>query len=126
MKISKDKLFMERMKFDIYKRQDKISKLVEQNKNKIDEEDRTGAFNRLIEDANRRIETKENLDLMRNRLEADLIGPPAKKYTTKEWKGVYNERFLHFQLEANKKRKEKIKEKRQHQQMQGEEAVALC
>ena len=129
LKISKDESFMERMKFDIYKRQikeDKINKLVEQNKNKLDEEDRIRAFNRLIEDANRRIEAQENLDLMRNRLESDLIGPPAKKYTTHEWKGIYNERFLHFLMEANKKREEKIKEKRQHQQKEEEEEVALC
>ena len=129
LKISKDESFMERMKFDIYKRQikeDKINKLVEQNKNKIDEEDRIRAFNRLIEDANRRIEAQENLDLMRNRLEADLIGPPAKKYTKQEWKGIYNERFLHYLIEANKKKEEKIKEKRQHQQKEEEEEVAMC
>lgn len=129
LKISKDESFMERMKFDIYKRQikeDKINKLVEQNKNKIDEEDRIRAFNRLIEDANRRIEAQENLDLMRNRLEADLIGPPAKKYTKQEWKEIYNERFLHYLIEANKKKEEKIKEKRQHQQKEEEEEVAMC
>ena len=129
LKINKDEEFMERMKFDIYKRQikeDKINKLIEQNKNKLDEDERIKAFNRLIEDANRRIEAQDNLNTMRNKLDNNLIAPCNKKYTSNEWKSVYNERFLQFLYESNKKREEKIKEKRQQEQMEEEEEVALC
>ena len=72
--IDKDENFMERMKFDIYKRQireDRINKLIEEYKIKIDENDRIKAFNRLIEDANRRIEAQVNLEIMKNKLDKD-------------------------------------------------------
>ena len=129
LKINKDEEFMERMKFDIYKRQikeDKINKLIEQNKNKLNEDERVKAFNRLIEDANRRIEAQDNLDTMRNKLHDDVTGPYNKKYSSNEWKSIYNTRFLHFLNESNKKREEKIKEKRQQEQMEEEEEIALC
>ena len=93
LKISKEENFMERMKFDIYKRQikeERVNKLVEQNKIKIEEEERIKAFNRLIEDANRRIEAQENLELMKNKLEEDLTKPPEKKYTPEEWDNIYH------------------------------------
>ena len=129
LKINKEEEFMERMKFDIYKRQikeDKINKLIEQNKIKLDEDDRIKAFNRLIEDANRRIEAQDNLDTMLNKLNNNLIAPCNKKYTSNEWQSVYNERFLQFLYESNKKREEKIKEKRQQEQMEEEDEIALC
>ena len=47
--INKDDKFLNRMKFDVYKRQSKnerIKKLIEQNKKKIDEVQRIKAFNR--------------------------------------------------------------------------------
>ena len=61
--IDKNENFLNRMQFDIYKRQikeDRINKLVEQNKVKMDEDERIKAFNRLIIDANRRLEAQEN------------------------------------------------------------------
>ena len=88
LRISKEENFMERMKFDIYKRQikeERINKLVEQNKLKINEEDRIKAFNRLIEDANRRIEAQDNLQMMKNKIDEDLITKPIKKYNEGEW-----------------------------------------
>ena len=129
LKISKDENFMERMKFDIYKRQikeERINKLVEQNKIKIDEEERTKAFNRLIEDANRRIEAQENLEAMKNKLEEDLIAPPSKKYKQKEWDEIYNERFTRFQKEVDKKNEEKIKQKQENERLKEEEEIELC
>ena len=73
--VNKDENFMERMKFDIYKRQireERINNLIEKNKIKIDEENRIKAFNRLIEDANRRFEVKENLEIRKNKLKDDI------------------------------------------------------
>ena len=129
LKISKDENFMERMKFDIYKRQikeERVNKLVEQNKIKIEEEERIKAFNRLIEDANRRIEAQENLELMKNKLEEDLTKPPEKKYTQEEWENIYKERFIAFLEEVNRKNQERIKEKREMERKEEQEEIELC
>lgn len=129
LRISKDENFMERMKFDIFKRQikeERINKLVEQNKLKIDEEERVKAFNRLIEDANRRIEAQENLEAMKSKLEEDLITPPTKKYKEEEWDEIYKERFKKFQDEVTKKNEEKIKEKKEQERLKEEKEVELC
>ena len=129
LKISKEENFMERMKFDIYKRQikeERVNKLVEQNKIKIEEEERIKAFNRLIEDANRRIEAQENLELMKNKLEEDLTKPPEKKYTPEEWENIYKERFLAFIEEVNRKKQERIKEKREMERKEEQEEIELC
>ena len=129
LKISKEENFMERMKFDIYKRQikeERVNKLVEQNKIKIEEEERIKAFNRLIEDANRRIEAQENLELMKNKLEEDLTKPPEKKYTPEEWENIYKERFMAFIEEVNRKNQERIKEKREMERKEEQEEIELC
>ena len=129
LKINKEENFMERMKFDIYKRQikeERVNKLVEQNKIKIEEEERIKAFNRLIEDANRRIEAQENLEQMKNKLEEDLIGPPLRKYTPEEWENIYKERFLSFLEEVNKKNEERVKEKREMERIEEQQELELC
>ena len=127
--INKDENFMERMKFDIYKRQireDRINKLVEQNKIKIDEEERIKAFNRLIEDANRRIEAQENLESMKNKLEDDLITPNTKKYNENEWKEIYQERFKKHNDRVNDKIERLKKEKNDEDKKKEEEELKLC
>lgn len=61
LKIRKEEKFMERMKFDVYKRQikeEKVNELVDINKLRISENERHKGFNRLIRDANRRIEAR--------------------------------------------------------------------
>ena len=65
------KNFLERMQFDIYKRQikeERLNDLVEQNKVKIDEEQKIKTFNRLIEDANRRLKAQINMTDLQNQL----------------------------------------------------------
>ena len=102
------------MKFDVYKRQireDRINKLIEQNKPTIDEEERIKAFNRLIEDANRRIEAQENLENMKNKLSEDLINNEKKKYSNEVWNEIYNKRFKNYVENINKKKEEEIKRK---------------
>ena len=111
-RIDKDNDFLKRMQFDIYKRQikeDKINQLLEQKKPKIDEDERIKAFNRLIIDANRRIEAQENLESMKNKLEEDITSGPQKKYTDDEWKEIYNKRFKNYMDNINKKKEENIK-----------------
>ena len=111
-RIDKDKEFLKRMQFDIYKRQikeNKINQLLEQKKPKIDEDERIKAFNRLIIDANRRLEAQENLESMKNKLEEDITSGPQKKYSDEEWKEIYNKRFKNYMDNVNKKKEENIK-----------------
>ena len=100
------------MQFDIYKRQlkeDRINKLVDQNKIKIDEDERIKTFNRLIEDANRRLEAQENMENMKNKLEEDITAGPHKKYSQEEWKEIYNKRFKNYADSIKKKKEENKK-----------------
>jgi len=93
LKIDKDEDFMRRMLFDIFKRQTKeerLDKLVEKNKVKINEHERIKTFNRLIEDANRRIEAQDQMEDMRIKLEKTNTN--NKKYKFEEWEEIYNDR----------------------------------
>lgn len=84
---------MRRMLFDIFKRQTKeerLDKLVEKNKVKINEHERIKTFNRLIEDANRRIEAQDQMEDMRIKLEKTNTN--NKKYKFEEWEEIYNDR----------------------------------
>lgn len=108
-KISKDESFMQRMLFDVFKRQtkeDRIEKLMDRNKLKIDEGDRVQAFNRLIEDANRRLEASDKLDDMKDNL--DEWQDPAKKVTKNEWEQIYADRFATYKEKKERKLEEKI------------------
>ena len=111
--INKDEEFLNRMQFDINKRQlkeDRVNKLVEQNKIKIDEDDKIEAFNRLIKDANRRLEAKENLEIAQKNAETDIVERiPVKKYNEKEWNEIYKKRFKNYEENKNKKIEENIK-----------------
>ena len=76
--VNKDENFMERMKFDIYKRQireERINNLIEKNKIKIDEENRIDVDDNII----------------------------VKKYNEYEWKEIYNNRFINFEKYVNNK-----------------------
>lgn len=84
---------MRRMLFDIFKRQTKeerLEKLIEKNKVKINEHERIKTFNRLIEDANRRIEAQDQMEEMRMKLERTNVN--NKKYKFEEWEEIYNDR----------------------------------
>ena len=59
-------------------------------KPKLDEKIRREAFNRLIKDANRRIESKNNIKALEVFEERILFSP--KKYNMKEWLEIYNKR----------------------------------
>lgn len=118
--INKD--FMQRMFFDIIKRQSKdqrINQFIEKSKLKIDEEEKMNAFNRLIDDANRRFEAQKRVDELRRKLDEgnNLFN---KKYSKEEWEQIYHQRFKKFMEEKlfainqaieNKKNIEKALEK---------------
>ncbi len=127
--IDKNENFLNRMQFDIYKRQikeDRINKLVEQNKVKMDEDERIKAFNRLIIDANRRLEAQENLENMKNKLEEDITSGTQKKYSDEEWKEIYNKRFKKYVDNINKKKEEKIKLKNMKKINDENQEINLC
>ncbi len=84
---------MKRMLFDIFKRQtkdDRLEKILVKNKVKMDENNRIRTFNRLIEDANRRLEAQENIEDLKMQLDK---GPEDEKnYSTKDWEDIYQQR----------------------------------
>ena len=97
LKIDKNERFMERMLFDIYKRQskdDRLNKMIDKNSIKMDESERIKAFNRLIEDANRRMDVFENIEQMKTQLEDKPVSD--KKYKEEDWNEVYKERYFHL------------------------------
>ena len=127
--INNDENFLNRMQFDIYKRQlkeDRINKLVEQNKVKIDEDERIKAFNRLIIDANRRLEAQENLENMKNKLEEDITSGSQKRYSCEEWKEIYNKRFKNYVDNINKKKEENIQLKNLKKINDENQEINLC
>ena len=127
--VNKDENFLNRMKFDIHKRQikeEKINELIEQNKIKIDEDERITAFNRLISDANRRLEAQENLENMKNKLSEDLINNEKKKYNNEIWNEIYNKRFKKYFENCNKKKEEKIKIKEIKKLKEENDEINLC
>jgi len=93
LKIDKNEEFMKRMLFDIFKRQTKgerLEKILEKNKVKLNENDRIKTFNRLIEDANRRIEAQEKIDDLKAKLQKG--NEDEKNYSSKEWEEIYQQR----------------------------------
>ena len=129
IQINKDEKFLNRMQFDIYKRQlkeEKINTLIERNKIKMDEEERIKAFNRLIIDANRRLDAQENLENMKDKLEEDITSGPHKKYTDQEWKEIYDKRFKNYMDNLNKKKEDNIKQEQMKKIINENEEINLC
>ena len=127
--VDKDENFLNRMKFDIFKRQskeEKINALVEQNKAKIDEDERVSTFNRLISDANRRIEAQDNLENMKNKLSEDIINTDKKKYNYEVWNEIYNKRFKNYAENCNKKKEEEYKKKEILRKKEENDEISLC
>jgi hypothetical protein len=80
------------MSFDIFKRHTKderLEKLIEKNKVKMEETERIKTFNRLINDAHRRIEAQDKIEELKNDLNFNSNG---KKITEKEWEDIYQKR----------------------------------
>ena len=127
--LDKSENFLKRMKFDICKRQmkeHKINELIDQNKAKMDEEERIEAFNRLISDANRRLEAQENLENMKNKLSEDLINNEKKKYSDEIWNEIYKKRFKTYEENVNKKKEDLIKKKQNKKLKEEIDTINLC
>ena len=98
--INIEEKFLERMKFDIYRRQikeKKIDDFVNKNKVKIKEENKLKTFNHLIEDAQRRLKAQSNAENLKLQLSNNLISKDElKKYNENEWMNIYQQRFQYF------------------------------
>lgn len=127
--ISTEQNFLERMKFDIYKRQikeKKVDDFVQNNKVKIKEENKIKTFNHLIEDANRRLKAQINAENLNTQLSQDLFfkeGP--KKYNDDEWDIIYKKRFKNYLDKVNKKKKENKKFLDEEKKKKEEEILKL-
>ena len=122
--------FMKRMEFDVYKRHIKekeLDKLIEENKIKIEEEERIKTFNHLIQDANRRIEAMSNLEKMKNILNNnDITEQPLKKYTDEQWKKIYDERFKAYLEKVKEKKENKLKNILEQKIKEENDEINLC
>jgi hypothetical protein len=91
IKIGKDDgNFMKRMVLDVFIRQTKdnrVNELLEKRKITIDESDKVKTFNRLIEDANRRMEALDNLENLKMSIKEPL---PVKKFSYEQFSDVYD------------------------------------
>jgi len=76
----------------------------------IREEDRINTFNRLIQDANRRIEANNELERIKSQLNVKYEGNLHKKYNSNDWESVYTKRFQNFINQKNFKIENKIEE----------------
>ena len=106
--------FMERMQRDIIQRQSKSARrerIVTSQKLQKSEKERLEGFNRLIGDANRRLEINENLESLM--LKGDCNYNMSKKMPQQKWEQIYQQRFASYtyKLEENLKRKIIQKEK---------------
>ena len=128
----KDENFLERMQFDFFKRKNKetkINEFVEKNKNKykLNEAERKKAFNRLMEDANRRIIMKQEI-IENEKYLTDYrdISDNEKKYNPEEWDKIYKKRFKEY--EDIKKRKIDIQRQNEKikKMLKEEEEINMC
>ena len=124
IKPNKENGFFSRMQFYSLKRkrkQEKINKLIELNKYKLTEEEREKTFNRLIDDANRRmIERNKILEEEKMNEEEMRINSEYKRYNNMEWNKIYNERFKEYE-EYKRKKLEIEREKEKIEKMIEEE-----
>ena len=134
LRINKEESFMIRMLFDIMKRQSQERNLLmflKQHKAKMKEEERVKGFNRLIQDANRRLETQERIDELKNKIENSnsnqcIKDKTIKRYKSKQWKEVYERRFKKYQDDKEEKIKKKISERKEMERLKEEEEVKMC
>ena len=128
--INTEENFMERMKFDIYKRQIKEKKLddfIKNNKVYLKEENKIKTFNHLIEDANRRLKAQINSKILNTQLDNDLISKKeSKKYNYNEWDSIYEKRFKNYLNKVNHKINERKKKEEEEKQKKEEEILKLC
>ncbi len=121
--------FINRMKFDIFKRQNvekKMNDLIEKTKNKINENIRVKRFNKLFQDANRRIEAEDNLNNLKMKLDEMEVEKNMKKYKQSQWDKIYKERFEKYKKLYDEKIKIESSKKEEEQRKKEEKEIEMC
>ena len=127
----KDESFLQRMQFYELKRKNKdmkINELLEKRKKKykIKEAQREKAFDRLTNDANRRLILKQ--EILENEKYSndfkDLLD--NKKYNGNEWNEIYNKRFKYYEECKKKKMDIKMQNEKIKKMIKEEEEMNLC
>ena len=94
--------------------------LIEQKREMRSEQERIEGFNRLIDDANRRFEAKERAEQMLYDIKNSKKGN-NKKYSSEEWKEIYNKRFVEFQKFHNEKMLKEKQKKEEEMKKENEQ-----
>ena len=127
----KENDFLERMQFDSLKRNNKnkiLNKLIEKNKVKLNEPQREKAFNRLMNDANRRLfekKQKQTIDDIHNIIKNKDIDND-KKYNEEEWNEIYQKRFKNYEDNKKKKIEVNMQKKKIQKMIEEEEEINMC
>ena len=121
--------FIQRMEFDAYRRHIKekeIKKYIENNKIKIQEEERQKTFMRLNNDAKRRHNASSNMEKMDVILKNEIFEEPIKKYSDEEWKKIYEERFDNYMQKLLNKKENMKKQLMNNKQDKENYEINLC
>ena len=115
--MNKDEEYLIRMEKDVERRHSKeqtINFLVTNKTGKIKEGERLKTFDRLINDAKRRLESVDRIEDIQQLEQTEKLFQKkgAKKYSHKDWQEIYETRFERFEDEKNKKIKNKRIEKK--------------
>lgn len=118
--------FLSRMEMDLERRRTKDKRrqlLLEKSKIKHSEEEIVNGFNRLIDDANRRIEVKQKMEELSLEINGKKKDKNEKTYDPEKWKEVYQSRFEKFKNTVQEKIVTKKKEKEEAEKKEIEEYV---
>ena len=114
-KIDMNSNFLQRMEEDVHNRHSKdkiLNVIIEATKPKIDESQRINTFNRLINDANYRMEKHVKKKEEQNNVDRQYSKDNTRKtQLNNDWEKIYEERFKKFEISKEKKIKEMKKEK---------------
>ena len=118
--------FLSRMEMDLERRRTKDKRrqlLFEKSKIKHSEEEIVNGFNRLIDDANRRIEVKQKMEELSLEINGKKKDKNEKTYDPEKRKEVYQSRFEKFKNTVQEKIVTKMKEKEEAEKKEIEEYV---
>ncbi len=120
--------FIERMLFDIFKRQTKeerLKRIVDKKKLRKNESEITTTFNRLIKDANRRLEASNKLEKIKEIINKDVIKTSKRRFKENDWESYYTKSVKKFSENRDKKIKDQQIEKEKIEKEKEEKIVQI-
>ena len=121
--------FLQRMQFDSLKRKNKnemVNELVEKNKYKMNEPEIKKVFNRLNNDANRRIIEKKQKEILDYESDLKEELDNEKRYNEKEWNKIYQKRFKDYEEYKKKRVEVEVQKKKIQKMIEEEEEINMC